>query len=101
MTGSGKFSGASMIVIAAVLAACAAPPNAPERASAGYSWGYTEGCDSGYTEAFRDGYSLRYGKDEARFEADPEYRRGWEDGYAYCYEDEWRQPLMLPSGRSG
>jgi len=71
-----------------------------EGASAAYIQGYTAGCDSGYNEASRDGYSQRYRKDVKRYESDSEYRTGWDEGYAVCYEDEWRAPFMLPSGGS-
>lgn len=82
---------------AALVVACG-NPLIPADATPAYATAYEDGCDSGYTEAFRDGFSLKFRKDTAAFEASSEYRRGWEDGYAYCYEDEWRAPLMLPSG---
>ncbi len=88
---------ASLAALALLVAACV-NPNIPRDASAAYAFGYEDGCDSGYTEAYRDGYSLRFVKDQARFDGDSEYRSGWEDGYAVCYEDEWRMPYLMPDG---
>ncbi len=81
-----------------LLVAACANPHIPQNSSAAYAFGWSDGCDSGYTEAYRDGYSQRYAKDEARFESDAEYRSGWDDGYAVCYEDEWRMPYIMPGG---
>ena len=82
----------------ALLAAACVNPYIPQDSSAAYAFGWGDGCDSGYSEAFRDGYTLAYRKDQARYESDAEYRGGWEDGYAVCYEDEWRMPYVMPDG---
>jgi hypothetical protein len=38
--------------------------------------GYSEGCDSAG--------ALRPWRDESRYQAEPEFERGWNDGYNAC-----------------
>ncbi len=78
----------------ALLAAACVNPSIPPNSSAAYVFGWSEGCDSGYSEAVRDGYALAYRRDQARYDSNAEYRGGWDDGYAACYEDEWRMPAV-------
>lgn len=47
-----------------------------------YRVGYMEGCDSGHVSAGKAGFTFK--KDQARFEKDALYQRGWEDGYVRC-----------------
>ena len=93
---------ATLAALAALtlLAAACVNPNIPQDSSAAYAFGYGEGCDSGYSEASRDSYTLAYSKDQGRYESDSEYRAGWDEGYAVCYEDEWRMPYLMPDGGS-
>ena len=75
------------VVAGLVLAACAAEG---EGGPASYTVGRVHGCDSGFTDL---DMTVNYFKDEARYRADPEYRRGWDDGHAQCYEEGLR-PLQ-------
>ena len=47
-----------------------------------YRDGYAHGCESSLVEAGVPNITPK--KDDERFAGDPEYRRGWEDGYAEC-----------------
>ncbi len=84
------------LAAAGALSACA-PAGPPE--SAAYRLGWTQGCDSGYEDAGRQGYIILFGRDAARYETDGEYRKGWDQAHAECYDEEQRAPYM--GGTSG
>jgi hypothetical protein len=76
--------------IAFMLAACAAstePAGTPD-----FQYAYRQGCDSGYSFANRPRHEFHYRRDETRFQADAEYREGWQKGFVACYEEEIRFP---------
>ena len=88
-----------MIVTSAVWAAGAVPnPAVPPRgATTELRDGYNDGCLSGYNGAGRDGFQTRFTQDRARYASKGAYRTGWNNGYAACFEDQRRAPLMVPS----
>jgi hypothetical protein len=64
--------------------ACAAQAEEGQKPSgASYDDGYTQGCRKGYEDAgLYQGYAAI--KDQARYQADEGYRKGWDEGYARC-----------------
>ncbi|MDJ0949413.1 MAG: hypothetical protein QNJ94_10870 [Alphaproteobacteria bacterium] len=75
----------------AILAACDTldgwPPPGPEE----YRIGFADGCGSGYSDAGRQGaIPLK----RPAYGTDAEYKRGWHEGYDYCYDEEQRNPWM-------
>ena len=90
--------------IIGILAACAFVPNPaiPDPArSQEYRLAFMAGCDCGFTDAGRDGFQNAYQLDEKRFQSDPEYRNGWQDGYHVCFAEQRRTPFSLPAGGPG
>jgi hypothetical protein len=92
---------ALLIVALDPLAGCAAGPNPVVPAatlSGAYRSAYMEGCDSGFMDAGRDGFQTDYHRDDARFQSDPVYRKGWQDGHDACFAAERRTPAGMPGG---
>lgn len=71
-----------------VLAGCAGKSYVPE-GSESYQVGYTIGCLHGYQDG---GYQQNVPRDEEAFENDAEYRRGFLEGHAKCYEQQQLTP---------
>ncbi len=91
--GTGRAAARIAAVAALVLlAACAGsyPPGPPA-----YQAGYSAGCYTGWAEAGREGAGPYAGKEADRYSGEADYKRGWDQAYATCYEDEWRQPEMM------
>ena len=78
------------IAVFLALAACAdiegLPPRPGAEATPGFRQGFAHGCDSGYADANRLLYRHRYHKSEARYEAEADYRAGWDAGHARCFQ---------------
>ena len=94
-----KVAGATAIM--GILGACAyvSNPGFPDPArSQDYRLAYMAGCDCGFADAGRDGFQNAYQRDEKRFQSDPEYRNGWQDGYNACFAEQRRTPFSLPAG---
>ncbi len=70
----------------------------PPDASPAYKAGKFHGCEYEFMEAGRDQRSHIHYKDVKRLEEDAEYREGWEDGYAICFEEGSRYLEMMPGG---
>ena len=90
--------------IMGIVGACAFVPNPaiPDPArSQEYRLAFMAGCDCGFTDAGRDGFQNAYQLDEKRFQSDPEYRNGWQDGYGACFAEQRRTPFSLPAGGPG
>ena len=89
----------SMIVTSAAWAAGYVTNSSvpPRGASAEFRDGYDDGCVSGYNGAGREGFQTRFAQDAARYASKRAYRTGWNSGYAACFEDQRRAPLMVPS----
>jgi hypothetical protein len=51
---------------------------------AGYDPAYVDGYEHGHTSGYfvARGHSSRIRKDANRYNSNPEYRRGWDDGYS-------------------
>jgi hypothetical protein len=82
----------------ALLSACDTTlvnPQVPPPGSESYQDGYLNGCPSGFADAGRDGYETSYFKDNTRFANEPDYRKGWNEGYAACFEEDRRYPKRL------
>ena len=73
-----KWSGA--VLGGLLLAGCADIPAPKPVSLVGFSpafvQGYGEGCDSAA--------AIRPWRDESRYQADPDFERGWNDGYSAC-----------------
>jgi hypothetical protein len=95
---------AAACLVSLSLAACAQgpgwvnpwvpPPGQPEA----FDDGWVDGCVNGYNDAGRDGYQLIAHKDMQRYLKDAEYKRGFDPGYAGCFDDEKRHPKIRPEG---
>lgn len=85
-------AGIAAVAALVLLAACAGsfPPGPPA-----YQAGYSAGCYTGWAEAGREGAGPYAGKEMVRYDGEADYKRGWDQAYATCYEDEWRQPEMM------
>ncbi len=70
-------------------------PQIPPPGSVAFQDGYLAGCPSGFTDAGRDGYQQAYRKDDVRYAGDADYRQGWDQGHAACYEEEKRHPKII------
>ena len=73
-------------------------PQVPPPGSPIFQDGYLNGCTSGFSDAGRDGYETDYFRDDVRYASEGDYRKGWDDGYGACFEEEKRTPKMLPPG---
>ena len=73
-------------------------PQIPPPGTLALQDGYLAGCPSGFTDAGRDGYQQDYRKDAARYASNTEYRQGWDQGHAACYEEEKRHPKIIGAG---
>lgn len=62
-----------------------------------YGEAYGRGCLSGFRDAGGEVNEFAP-KDEARYAADPTYRKGWDEGYSACYERQIRTPMMYSNG---
>ena len=83
---------------AGILAACEGGlvnPQIPPPGSRAFSDGYVDGCPSGFDDAGRDGYDQDYRKDTARYAHEPDYKQGWDQGYAACFAEEKRHPKEI------
>lgn len=83
---------------ALVLLAGAPPASAAPMMGSSYREAYAQGCASGYADAGRDGFRLGYRKDVERYTADADYRRGWDEGHAACYDEARRNPRVGVGG---
>ena len=56
---------------------------------AGYAPAYADGDDDGHLTGYyaARGNSTQATKDDQRYDADAEYQRGWDDGYAVAVRD--------------
>lgn len=96
-----RLEGACLACAAALLAACAENPVTPinprlppRDSSPGFKLGYIYGCREGAADANPGAYNRLYLRDDQRYMADPEYRKGWDRAVKACYEDELRAPRM-------
>lgn len=73
-------------------------PQIPPPGSPDFEESYLHGCNSGFTDAGRDGYEQDYRKDAMRYTREPDYKQGWDQGYAACFEEEKRHPKVIGGG---
>ena len=72
------------------------PATPPRGATPDLRDGYNDGCMSGYNGAGREGFQTAFIRDAARYTLNGAYRRGWNDGYAACFQDQRTAPRMVP-----
>lgn len=85
------------VSVAGILAACgggSVNPQVPPPGSPAFSDGYVDGCPSGFRDANRAGYQLAYRKAVTRYAEEPDYKSGWDQGYAACFAEEKRHPRI-------
>lgn len=85
------------VLLGGFLAGCAQTGYAPQ-GSDSYQVGYAVGCQNGYQDG---GYQTNVPRDEDAFENDPDYRRGWLEGHAKCYEQQQLTPRHNYGGARG
>jgi hypothetical protein len=93
-------------VTLAVLAACnLAPTSNPRVPPAGssdlFSQAYLNGCRQGAQDANPTGVLAITPRDDKQYASAIEYKKGWDQGHAACYEDERRAPVMEIDGGGG
>ena len=89
---------------AAVLAACgpAANPRVPPAGSSElFAQAYLIGCRQGAQDANPTGVLAITPRDDKAYAAGGDYKKGWDQGHAACYEDELRAPVMEINGGGG
>ncbi|MGE0093785.1 MAG: hypothetical protein AB7M05_19935 [Alphaproteobacteria bacterium] len=87
-------SGAWLAVVL-ILASCSRIPTG----SPDYQNGYTAGCYDGRFDADAPTTQTAWIRDESMFEANADYKSGWQEAYAKCYADERDYPIMGTIGR--
>lgn len=86
------------VMAAVLLTACESGlvnPQVPPPGSPAFSDGYVDGCPSGFRDANRDGYELAYRKADTRYAREPDYKSGWDKGYAACFAEQERRPKLI------
>lgn len=100
----GRLMALALPCLAGLLAACATDlvnPQIPPPGPPAFEEGYVDGCYSGFTDAGRDGYQQSYRKDTVRYARETDYKQGWGQGYAACFEEEKRHPKVLGGDGDG
>lgn len=95
MSPSATVTATAFMLLVGLLAGCQGgwpPPGSPL-----FQDGYAAGCDSGYAYAGRDGSDLDYRRGP-EYKTNKDYKRGWDQGYKFCFEEEERTPRMVPGG---
>lgn len=88
----------SALLVSFSLAGCAGanlvdvrqPPPGPPA----FRDGYVDGCLSGFSDGRWYNYAQSYRKDIGRYQADSDYRKGWDDGHSACYVEAIRYPRV-------
>ena len=71
------------------------PQLPPPGRSDAFNLGYVDGCRTGFQDAGRDGYQLAGHRDERLYATVPDYKAGYDQAYAACYEEQQRNPRMM------
>jgi len=85
------------VSVAGMLAACGGSlvnPQIPPPGSPAFQDGYLDGCPSGFDDANREGYETAYRKADTRYAREPDYKSGWDRGYAACFAEQERRPKL-------
>jgi len=80
-------------LVAAAFGACR-NPLLPEDVSDTYADGWAAGCDTGHDDMHREDRVGLGRKNVVRYQSEPDYTAGWDDGYAYCADEQYRQPFL-------
>ena len=56
--------------------------------------GYTAGCSDGTFDAGGPSDQVEYMRDDTLYRTKPDYKNGWQQGYAKCYRDATEYPEM-------
>jgi len=73
------------------------PPGSPPM----FAMAYLNGCRQGAADANPTGVLALSPRDPKLYAGNPEYKQGWDQGHAACYEDELRAPVMEINGGGG
>lgn len=65
------------------------PPGSPQ-----FEEGYTAGCSDGTFDAGGPSDQVQYMRDNTLYRTKPDYKNGWQQGYAKCYRDSTEYPEM-------
>jgi len=83
------------LAVVLILASCSRiPPGSRD-----YQNGDTAGRYDGRFDAQALTTQTTWIRDESMFETRPDYKTGWQEGYAKCYADEQDHPIMGTIGR--
>jgi len=80
---------------AAVAGTLVNPQVPPSGKSDVFNAGYVDGCRSGFQDAGRDGYQLAGRKDDNLYSSAGDYKAGYDQAYAACFEEQKRNPRMM------
>jgi len=86
-----------------VAAALVNPQLPPPGKSDVFNTGYVDGCRTGFQDAGRDGYQLAGHRDDGLYAQGGDYKAGYDQAYAACFEEQKRNPRMMgePGGAGG
>jgi len=89
--------GARFALLGGLLAGCTpfgTPFGPAPEGPVAFRQGYEDGCYSGIADFPDDNMQWRR-KDEALYRSDADYKRGWDQGYKSCYDQESRHPKFI------
>jgi len=86
-------AGIALLAAAGLLAACGDdkpdPKIPPTNSSEAFKDGYAKGCPTGLESANKPSPNWAGSLVDPRYNQDPEYKRGWDQGYFTCYDSEF------------
>ena len=82
-------------LLALLFSGCPSQQSYLAKHSPAFRQGYRDGCEN--AEAMVADSFVKKRNDTPRYRNDPEYRRGWDEGYSRCYADaEMEQYMQRP-----
>ncbi len=85
----------SAVSIIVLFGGCPSQESYLQKHSPAFAQGYHSGCENG-RESARNSFIKR--TPPKRYFNDPEYKKGWDEGYESCYEDEeFEQQMSRPT----
>ncbi len=88
--GIGMLVRAACITAVLLIAGCSHQPPGSKL----FEEGYTAGCSDGSFDAGGPSGQVEYMRDPTLFRTQPDYKNGWQQGYAKCYRDQTEYPQM-------
>ena len=83
-------------IFALLFSGCPSEQSYLAKHSPAFRQGYRDGCEN--AEAMVANSFVGKSNDTSRYRKDPEYRRGWDDGYSRCYANAEMEQYMRRPG---